>query len=360
MPRTKTSAGTQTPGSSASPSKLQMADIARLANVSISTVSRALANHPRLSEATRLRVHELAKSLNYQVNVGAQILRGKSLRTVAVAFPYHPDQRKHFKDPFFLATLGSIGDALIDSGHSMLVVPVESAKSNALTQPHETGQAIGTIMLGQEDNHQLFNELAVRRMPFVVWGARLNDQLYCTVGSDNVLGGQQATEHLLKSGARRIAFFGDIALAEMGQRYLGYQQAHAAAGRKPVAALSRTVPFDDLAVRNEVDKMVAEGLKFDAVFACSDLMALSIISALKAHGLRVPEDVMVVGFDDIAAAAESNPPLTTVRQSIEEAGRKLVTLLLDKLDGKPVESVVLPTELIIRGSTRAARRAPRA
>lgn len=355
MPRPKTPAGNQNPRSSARPSKLQMADIARLANVSISTVSRALANNPRLSEETRQRVHELAKSLNYTVNVGAQILRGKSLRTVAVAFPYHPDQRKHFKDPIFLATLGSIGDALIDSGHSMLVVAVEAAKSTTLTQPHETGQAIGTIMLGQENNHQLFNELAVRHMPFVVWGARLNDQLYCTVGSDNVLGGVQATEHLLKSGARRIAFFGDTALAEIGQRYLGYQQAHAAAGREPVAQLCRRVPFDDRAVRAEVDQTLAQGLKFDAVFACSDLMALSIISALKLHGLRVPDDVMVVGFDDIAAAADSNPPLTTVRQSIEEAGRKLVTLLLDQLDGKPVEPVVMPTELIIRGSTRPAQ-----
>lgn len=335
-----------------------MADIARLANVSISTVSRALSNHPRLSEDTRRRVHELAKSLNYSVNVGAQILRGKSLRTVAVAFPYHPEQRKHFKDPFFLATLGAIGDALIDSGHSMLVVAVEAAKSSALTQPHETGQAIGTIMLGQENNHQLFNELAVRRLPFVVWGARLTDQLYCTVGSDNVMGGQQATSHLLAAGARRIAFFGDYSLAEMGQRYFGYQQAHAAAGRKVFAELCRPVAFADEAVREEVNRMLDAGIAFDAVFACSDLMALTVISALKARGRRVPEDIQVVGFDDITAAAEANPPLTTVRQSVEEAGRRLVTLLLDKLDGKPVESVVLPTELIIRGSTRHQRRKP--
>ena len=143
-------------------------------------------------------------------------LRGKPLRTVAVAFPYHPEQRQHFKDPFFLATLGSIGDALIDSGHSMLIVGVQSDRSEMLTQPHETGQAIGTIILGQENNHRRFNELALRDMPFVVWGARLQDQLYCTVGSDNVMGGRQATEHLLACGARRIAFFGDSSLAEIG------------------------------------------------------------------------------------------------------------------------------------------------
>lgn len=352
MPLPKSPAPSRAPVSAAKPSKLQMADLARLANVSVSTVSRALANHPRLSEQTRARVHELAQSLNYTVNVGAQILRGKSLQTVAVAFPYHPDQRKHFKDPFFLATLGSIGDALIDSGHSMLIVPVEAAKSSTLTQPHETGQAIGTIILGQEDNHQLYNSLAVRGMPFVVWGARLADQLYCTVGSDNFMGGVQATEHLLNCGARRIVFLGDQGLAEMGQRYQGYLKAHEAAGRKPVAELYRPVPIADEDARTEVVRLLARKQKFDAVFACADVMALGVIATLKEAGLRVPEDVMVVGFDDIPGAVSAAPGLTTVRQTIDEAGRTLVRLLLDKLSGKPVQSVVMPTQLVVRGSTR--------
>jgi DNA-binding LacI/PurR family transcriptional regulator len=330
-----------------------MADIARLANVSISTVSRASSNNPRLSEETRNRVNELARSLNYSINVGAQIMRGKALQTVAVAFPYHPDQRQHFKDPFFLATLGSIGDALIDSGHTMLIVGVETDKSETLTQPHETGQAIGTIMLGQENNHQRFNELALRGMPFVVWGARLPDQLYCTVGSDNVMGGRQATEHLLNCGARRIVFFGDSRLAEIGQRHQGYLAALAAAGRSPDPDLYRPVPFVDKEVQREVARMLADGVIFDAVFASSDLMALAVIAALRSHGRRVPEEVQVVGFDDIRLAAESHPPLTTVRQSIEEAGRKLVQLLLEKLEGRAVESVVMPTVLVVRGSTRA-------
>lgn len=334
------------------PSKLQMADIARLANVSVSTVSRALSNHPRLSEETRNRVIELARSLNYSINVGAQILRGKALQTVAVAFPYHPEHRQHFKDPFFLATLGSIGDALIDSGHSMLIVGVESGKSEMLTQPHETGQAIGTIILGQEHNHRRFNELALRDMPFVVWGARLQEQLYCTVGSDNLMGGRQATEHLLACGARRIAFFGDSRLAEIGLRYDGYAQALANAGLAVDPALVRPVSFADRDVRREVDNLLADGTAFDAVFASSDLIALAVMAELKAHGRRVPEDVQVVGFDDIRMAAEASPALTTIRQSIDEAGRILVQLLLAKLGGQPVQSVVLPTELVVRASTR--------
>lgn len=328
-----------------------MADIARLANVSVSTVSRALANNPRLSEKTRERVNELAKSLNYSINVGAQILQGKSLQTVAVAFPYHPEQRNHFKDPFFLALLGAIGDALIDSGHSMLVVGVEEDKSEQLLHAHETGQACGTIMLGQENNHALFNELAVRGMPFVVWGARLPDQLYCTVGSDNAMGGRQATSHLLECGARRIAFFGDRRLPEVGLRYAGYLEAHAAFGLTPAPELYREVPFSDASTRSELERMLRENVGFDAVFACGDAMALTVMEGLRDGGLRVPDEVMVVGFDDIRMAAQAHPPLSTVRQSIEEAGRKLVSLLLQKLEGKSVAPVVLPTELVVRQSS---------
>lgn len=338
------------------PSRLQMADIARLANVSISTVSRALTDHPRLSVHTKQRILELAKSLNYSVNAGAQMLRGKSLQTVAVAFPYHPEQRNHFQDPFFLATLGSIGDALIDSGHSMLIVPVRADRSEALTQPHETGLAIGTIILGQEDNHPLYNRLAVRDMPFVVWGARLPDQLYCTVGGDNFLGGFQATEHLIRCGAKRIAFLGDRRLAEVGQRYEGYLKAHEVLGKKVAQELYRPIPIAEADARAEARRLLQDAIPFDAILASADVIALPVMKTLQEAGLRIPEDVMVVGYDDIAAAATASPPLTTVRQDINQGGRLLVQLLMDKLQGQRVQSVMLPTSLVVRGSTRSPTR----
>jgi len=357
MPRSKSSTRDASPAAdtpAARPSRLQMADIARLANVSISTVSRALNNNPRLSLETRTRVNELAKSLNYSINVGAQILRGKQMQTVAVAFPYHPEQRQHFKDPFFLATIGSIGDALIDHGYNMLIVPVEAARFERVTQPYETGQAVGTILLGQEGQHQRLNELAVRGMPLVVWGARLKDQLYCTVGSDNVMGGRQATEHLLSGGARRVAFFGDRELAELGQRYEGYLAAHQALGLTPEPALYRPVPFVTAAIRREVERMVLdEKLAFDAIFACGDLMALQVMATLQSLGLQVPRDVRVVGYDNLTLSADSHPSLSTVHQDIEAAGKLLVDLLLAKLRGESVDPVVMPTRLIARESSQA-------
>ncbi len=335
------------------PSRLQMADIARLANVSISTVSRALNHSPRLSAQTRQRINELAASLHYSVDAGAQMMRGKALQTVAVAFPYHLEERQHFKDPFFLALIGAIGDALIDSGHHMLIVAVQADSFELATKPYETRQAIGTILLGQEHNHRRINEMAVRASPLVVWGARLPDQVYRTVGSDNRMGGRQAAEHLLDAGAARIAFLGNKRLPEVGHRFEGYRDAHRDRGRMPEAALYRPVPFVAAAVQAEIGRMLDDGLRFDAVQACSDRIAMAAMSALRARGLRVPQDVQVVGFDDIDGSAHAHPPLTTVRQSVDIAGQTLVSLLLAGLRGEAVESVVMPTTLVLRESTLA-------
>lgn len=329
-----------------------MADIARLANVSISTVSRALNNNPRLSAQTRQRVNELAKSLNYSINAGAQLMRGKRLPTVSVVFPYQPTRRRHFQDPFFMALIGSIGDALIDAHHSMLIVGVDNSELDLLTQSYETGQSIGIIMLGQEDHHQRLNELAVRGVPLVVWGARLPDQAYCSVGSDNVMGGRQATAHLLATGARRIAFFGDRRLPEFGHRYDGYLLAHQAIGLQPDPALYCPVPLDAAEVRREVARLLAENMAFDGIVCCADRMALNAVAALRQQGLQVPVDVQVVGYDDVSLAADAHPPLTTVRQAIQVAGQALVDLLFAKLRGDPAASLVMPTTLVLRESTR--------
>lgn len=334
------------------PSRLQMADIARLANVSISTVSRALSNHPRLSAETKQRIHELARSLHYSVDAGAQMMRGKQLQTVAVAFPYHPEQRRHFKDPFFLALIGAIGDALIDSGHSMLIEAVEAHDFERVAKPYETRQCIGTILLGQEHYHDRINALAVRGIPFVVWGARLKDQLYCSVGSDNTQGGRAATEHLLERGARRIVFLGDPSLPEIAQRHAGHLAALQAHGIDPDPALTRPVPFVPQAARADIERLLADGPAFDAVFAGSDRLALAAMAALTAAGRRIPQDVQVVGFDDIPLAADASPPLTTVRQDIDAAGKALVERLLARLAGQAVESLLLPATLVVRDSTR--------
>lgn len=342
----------------ARPSRPQMADIARLAGVSVSTVSRALSDSQLVNAETRSRVVELARSLNYSINAGAQNLRLKQNRTVAMVVPYDPQTRQHLSDPFFLGLIGSVADALTEQGYDMLLSRVDAGRLDLAAQPWETGRAIGIVMIGQWHHHDQLNEMAVRGTPFVVWGAQLPTQLYATVGSDNVAGGRLATEHLLKQGARRIAFVGDPELPEIGQRLEGYRQAHQALRLAPEPALLRPAPFVGEAIQREVETMLRDGPPPDGVFASSDLAAMTTVTALRRAGLRVPEDVAVVGYDDIALAAHFHPPLTTVRQPIEEAGRALVRALLRQLDGEKPRSEVLATRLVVRETTRVLAPAP--
>ena len=334
---------------------VQMADIARLAGVSVSTVSRALSESSLVNPETRARVAELARSLNYSINVGAQNLRLKHNNTVAVIVPYEPDTRQHLSDPFFLSLIGSLADALTERGHDMLLTRVDAGRLDQAAQVFHTGRAMGIVLVGQWHHHEQLNQMAVRGVPFVVWGAQLPQQLYPTVGSDNLAGGRLATAHLLAQGARRIVFLGDPELPEAALRLQGYLQAHAEAGISPDASLQRPVPFVPERVAPELDALRRQKLGFDAVFAASDLLAMAAISALRQQGRAVPEDVLVVGYDDIALAAHFIPPLSTVAQPIAEAGRVLVALLLAQLAGQRLGSRLLDTALVLRDSSRAAR-----
>lgn len=340
---------------SAQQRRLQMADIARLAGVSKATVSRALNRSPLVNEETRARILDLARSLKYTINISAQNLRLKQNRTIGVVIPYDRASRQHLTDPFFLAMLGSLADALTAQGCEMLLSRIDADDLDAAALPYDTGRVMGVILVGQWRHHAQLNALAERGLPIVVWGAKLEGQSYCTVGGDNIAGGAVATRHLLAQGRRRIAFFGDTGLPEVAQRYQGYCQALQAHGIVPEAALHVSVPFTPEAGGTAVEQLLARGLAFDAVFAASDLLAMMAINTLRAHGLRTPADVAVVGYDDIELSGYFHPPLTTVRQPMAAAGQALVASLLALADGGAATPVQLPAELIVRASCGSPR-----
>ena len=331
--------------------RLQMADIARLAGVSTSTVSRALAGSKLVNEETRSRILELARSLKYTINVGAQNLRLKQNRTVAVVVPSDLKVHQRLSDPFFLSMIGALADALTEQGFDMLLSRVDAEQLDAAATPFDTGRVIGIILIGQWGHHDQLNELAARHVPLVVWGAQLPQQLYTTVGGDNASGGQLATAHLLAQGRRRIAFFGDTRLPEVAQRYAGYCAALQAAGLAPDPALCVAAPFLPEAGTEAVAELARRGVACDAVFACSDLLAMKAINALRAQGRSVPGEVAVVGYDDIELASYFHPPLSSVRQPVQAAGRAMVASLLALVDGQPAPSQQLPTELVVRASS---------
>jgi DNA-binding LacI/PurR family transcriptional regulator len=322
-----------------------------MAGVSVSTVSRAMAGSPLVNAETRQRVAELARSLNYTINVGAQNLRLRQNRTVSVIVPFDPLTRQHLSDPFFLSMIGSIADALTERGYDMLLSRIDADRLDLASQFFDTGRSIGIVLIGQWHHHDQLNAMAVRGVPMVVWGAKLASQVYATVGSDNVDGGRQATAHLIAQGAQRIAFIGDTDLPEIGQRFEGYCRAHAEAGLTPDPALCCRASFLRESVQEAVRDLVARNVAFDALFAGSDLSAMTAIAVLRGLGRRVPGDLLVAGYDDITLAAHFQPTLTTVCQPIVEAGQALVDVLLSQLAGKRGEPRLLDTRLMVRESS---------
>ena len=332
--------------------RLQMADIARLAGVSTATVSRALNGSPLVNPETCQRIVDLARSLNYSINVGAQNLRLGHNNTIAVVVPYHGRERQAISDPFFLSLLGSLADALTIRGYDMLLTRIDADMMADAARYIDNGRAGGVILIGQWHHHEALNRLAARQLPVVVWGAQLPQQLYCTVGGDNVQGGLLATQALLREGRQRICFLGDRDLPEVDHRYQGYLAAHQKAGIQPDPNLILPASFMTDGGREPIRRLLDLHQAFDGIFACSDLIAMAAISALRAHQVAVPQDVSVVGYDDVAMAQTFQPALTTVRQSIEEGGRLLVDTLLELMrSGSATPRVLVPT-LVQRASTR--------
>ncbi len=338
------------PAPTADNKRLQMADIARLAGVSVATVSRALNGSSLVGRETRERIAELARSLNYSINLSAQNLRLQKNQTVAVVVPYDARSRQHISDPFFLAMVGSLADALTDRGYDMLLSRVDAEALDSAATLVDSGKAIGLIIIGQWGHHDQLNDMAARRLPVVVWGAQMPQQLYCSVGGDNHAGGLLATQHLLALGRRRIVFLGDARLPEVQLRLQGYRQALQQAGITFDAALELPVPFEVMAARQAMDVLCAAGVGFDAVVACSDLLALQAVQAVHAAGRRVPQDVAVVGYDDMAVATWSDPPLTSVHQPVSMAGAEMVDALLQLLQGQRAVPRTLPVHLVLRAS----------
>jgi DNA-binding LacI/PurR family transcriptional regulator len=329
--------------------RMQMGDIARLAGVSIATVSRALSGHPAIPAATRDRITELARSVNYQVNVGAASLRKRDVKTVAVCIL--TDQLQSISDPFILSLLGHIADALDQRGYALLLTRASPEQPDTITHMVENGQAAGVIVIGQFIHPDHLNGPMLRGVPMMVWGASLPSMLYPVVGTDNELGGFLATRHLLEQGCQRVAFLGEHQHPEAELRHAGYKRAYIEMGRDIDPRLEISTPFEPGHTRRHFSEWLDQGHAFDGLFCISDVMAINAIAVMAERGLRVPHHVKVIGYDDVLMASHVHPSITTVRQPVDLAGRALVESLFLLLQGQRPASTVLPTALIVRESS---------
>ncbi|HEY9130208.1 MAG TPA: LacI family DNA-binding transcriptional regulator [Dyella sp.] len=319
-----------------------MADLAQLADVSKITVSRALSDSPLVNRETRDRIQALAREHGYKLNVSARNLRLRRSYTVAVIVEMKPSNDRTMFDPYPLVLLGGISQELTAAGYSVLLTTRQGATAAAVQA------ADGLILLGQgvhQDAVRRFDKLG---LPMVVWGARGEHDEHTIVGSDNRAGGAAVARHFVSKGRRNPIFIGNPGHLEIFERLSGFVDESAVHGIKPL--LIRRDEFTVASGIDAVESLAARGVAFDAIFACSDLLAMGAIRALDALGRKVPKDVSVIGYDDMPLAASFMPPLSSVRQDWQAGGTLLARKVLGLIQGEDVGSEVLPVELVVRNT----------
>ena len=332
-------------------------DIAEIAGVSQATVSRALRNSPLVRRETRERIQEIAKDLNYFVNRNAAGLRTHQSNSIALLMFDETGGEDAEINPFFLSMLGHIIRSAARLGYDVLV-SLQQLHDDWHVEYQASHRADGLILLGYGDYRsykEKLSALADASTHFIIWGPIVEDQPGHSLGCDNVSGGLQATRHLVDIGRRRIAFLGNTTrrCPEFAARYAGYLEALDAAGIQDNPRLKVDADnLEELGVR-AVETLLETGEEFDAIFAVTDVIAIGAMKALQQAGLRVPEDVSVVGFDDMPLAAHVTPALTTVRQDIRQASEGLVEGIVGLIEGRPVESTLMAPQLVIRDSCGA-------
>ncbi len=330
-------------------------DIAHRAGVSQATVSRVLRGSPLVNAETRKRVEEAVRELNYKVDRHASSLRTQKAGTLALLLFEDPTPDDSHINPFFLAMLGSITRACARHGHDLLV-SFQQLSDDWHADYEDSMKADGLILLGYGDYlayESKLDHLVARGTHFVRWGPVLQGQPGFSIGCDNAEGGALAGRHLIERGCKKVAFLGDASThyPEFFGRYCGCDAALREAGLRLNPSLQVDAASTEQSGYDAARALIARGLPFDAVFAASDLIAIGALHALKEAGLRVPEDVAVVGFDGTPMARFSNPPLTTVVQDTSRAGELLVDTLLLLVRDQPAQSITLAPSLEIRQSS---------
>jgi DNA-binding LacI/PurR family transcriptional regulator len=333
--------------------KVRLEDIAREAGVSIATVSRALADNPAVNDGTKRRIWDLARTRGYQMRGLPINARSAAKATLSVIIPKPQGRDGWLLDPFFQELLGGIGEAARAQSCDYLVSHADPKNYDDLSRLMDSTRCEGLIFLGQSFLHERLNRLVGHPMKFVVWGGQLPGQIYPSVGSDNFRGGKSAAAHLIRLGRKRIAFFGDTDAPEIRQRFEGYREALREGDLAFDAALVFPAHFEIESAANSMSALINRGTDFDAAVCSSDLIAIGAIRALRRHGRSVPDDVAIVGYDDIQLARFIDPPLTTIGQDLTLAGRLMVMKLLDAEIPSDVRGERLPTALIQRESCGA-------
>jgi DNA-binding LacI/PurR family transcriptional regulator len=329
-----------------------IADIAKLAGVSTSTVSRALNDSPLISKETKERIRAIAEEHNYEVHRGARNLRLKQSRTITLLAPTAPQVEHFVTKALFVDLLRGIIIATSEYDYALLIGQPRKHVPGDIQRFIGLKQTDGLIAPAYQPYIDQIAEVVGQQIPVILWGSAENHR-YCSVDCDNVRGGRIATEHLLEVGRQRIAFLGGYqhATLEVSLRYQGYVEALQEAGHAADRSLCVYGDYTRRSGYEGMQKLLVQAPDLDAVFVCSDLMAIGAMEALRESGRHVPQDISIVGFDDIAPASCCSPPLTTIRQNAYKIGEMLIHNLVQYLKDTITTTAIVPVELIVRKSS---------
>ncbi len=308
-------------------------DVAQAAGVSTGTVSRVLNGRPGVRAVTRAHVLEVVSRLEYRPDNAARQLSGSHLGRIG----FHVSARHGRFSPFYMLFMEHLTRNLEGDGYRLEDVPSRPDGLPAyLTE--------GMVLFGVHDDDARIPWLEAAGVPFVLEGHAPGQRW---VRSDDYGGGRQATEHLIALGHREILHMsGDLLGQGASERLRGYRDALRGAGLEPLVPLDGN--FSALGAYRALRRLESHAPPFSAIFAASDEMAQGAMAALEDAGLRVPDDVSVIGFDDLPEFGEG---LSTVRQDIARLAETAATLLKEGLYGEAVRHEIIPVQLIVRGTT---------
>jgi DNA-binding LacI/PurR family transcriptional regulator len=343
--------------------RLTIRDLARKANVSTSTVSRALRDHPSISVETREQIKALASQSGFQKNNSAAYLSTGNSKKIGIVLPSTTEQNAHSPDPFLLEVTNIIVNKSQQAGFESVVVTAdrEPELGRIIKASYANFSLMGLIVMVHDP--QLLHELTKASIPFVIWGSSYGigkkDPVIlsplASVSSNNYQSGRDVARHFLSNlnsnNRDTYLFVGDKDHHEIQLRYRGFcdelEDAHVKSNE--FIFVDRNWTIDDK--RDHLREQLANKGIFEkvcAIFCENDLTAFVVIEALKFVGLRIPDDVRVVGYDDISMARLYSPSLTTVRQDFEKTAINLIEVLLELIDSKSIRKIYLNTHLVIR------------
>lgn len=327
--------------------------VAARAGVGRGTVSRVITGSANVSARAREAVNRAISELGYVPNHAARSLVTR--RTDMVALVISETEDRMWGEPYFADVIRGISRQLSENGLRLMLTLASTAAEKERLEGYLLGNHVdGAVLISLHGEDPLPHHLQRSGLPVVLCGAPVGEATVPFVDSDNRGGARHAVEHLLETGRRRIAVISGPQDMSVGvDRLTGYRDALRSAGVAEDPALIEPGDFSEAAGVAATRALLERVPDLDAVFAASDPMAFGALRVLRERGLRVPEDVAVVGFDDSPRAELSEPPLTTVRQAAETMGRELARLLSAGIAGELPDppSTVLSTRLVVRGSS---------